>query len=95
MSDWPFSSKPNLGVVTLQEIVLRKVPILHVCHDADDGAWQFIGLDNPAVGETTLTSLQKVVALDPSLTELADLPLGWHAWRRAANDPWTRAPMMN
>ena len=95
MSNWPFTNSPNLGVITLQQFVLQNAPILHVCHDADDGAWQFLGLENPSIGETTVVSLQKVVTLDPSITELADLPLGWHAWRRAASDPWNREPMLN
>lgn len=93
MSNWPFSKSPNVGVITLQEFVMQRAPILHVCHDADDGAWQFIGLDNPNVGDTTLVSLRKIVTLDPTITELADLPPGWHAWRHDASDPWERAPM--
>jgi len=27
---------------------------------------------------------------DPSITELADLPLGWYAERDAVGEPWTR-----
>ncbi len=94
MSDWPFVSSPNLGVITLQQIVQDNAPVLHVCHDADDGAWQFVGLDVPAIGETTVVRLEKIVTIDPSLTELADLPRGWHAWRRLPTDPWVREPIM-
>jgi hypothetical protein len=32
------------------------------------------------------------VAKDPSVLELADLPPGWHAWRRSRDAPWQRAP---
>jgi hypothetical protein len=28
---------------------------------------------------------------DPTLVELVDLPLGWHAWRRTPVETWRRA----
>jgi hypothetical protein len=39
-----------------------------------------------------VVSLRSVVALDPSLAELADLPLGWQAWRDQPTGQWNRAP---
>jgi hypothetical protein len=93
MSEWPFTSPPNLGVITLNDIVQESAPILQVSHDADDGAWQFLGSGAPNWEETTVVRLQKVVAIDPTLNELADLPLGWRAWRRAKSEPWVREPM--
>jgi len=32
-----------------------------------------------------------MVSKDPSLKYLADLPLGWKAWRESAMAPWQRA----
>ncbi len=90
MSDWPFNNPPNHGVITLQQIMQQQSPILHVCHDADDGAWQFLNLDAPRVEDTVVVSLQKVVTIDPTLGELADLPVGWHAYRRDSTEPWVR-----
>jgi hypothetical protein len=36
--------------------------------------------------------LKAIVAHDPSIAQLGDLPLGWCAWRESPNDPWQRAP---
>lgn len=38
-----------------------------------------------------LVALRSIVRLDQSVTELADLPLGWHAWRASKSAPWQRA----
>jgi hypothetical protein len=93
MGNWPFKNPGKVGVIALHDVLLQRTPILHVCHDADDGAWQFLGLSSPMVGDTTVVSLEKLVSSDPTLDELGDLPLGWHAWRKEKTDPWTREPM--
>ena len=65
-------------------------PILRVTHDAEDGAWQF--LDGGTVSEenASIVSLEEITRIDPSIMELADLPLGWYAYRLTANEPWRR-----
>ncbi len=37
-----------------------------------------------------LRCFHQVVEVDPSLIELADLPLGWLAEREKPGDPWVR-----
>jgi|RhiMetdeSRZDD1v2_1073273.scaffolds.fasta_scaffold342507_2 hypothetical protein len=32
----------------------------------------------------------EIVRFDPTVQELADLPLGWYAWRNAVGEPWQR-----
>ena len=39
-----------------------------------------------------VVGFEEVLRVDPSLVELADLPLGWRAWRRTADDEWIRGP---
>jgi hypothetical protein len=34
--------------------------------------------------------LHEIVKLDSSVVELADMPPGWHAWRRSKCEPWVR-----
>lgn len=84
-----FNESPMLGVITTSR-VLAGEPILMVTHDEDDGGWQFLcGTTNdPTQGR--IVHLAALVARDPTLQELADLPLGWVAWRRTAADAWTR-----
>jgi hypothetical protein len=35
-------------------------------------------------------SLQNTYCLDNSIGELADLPVGWYAWRELPTAPWQR-----
>jgi hypothetical protein len=64
----------------------------YVTHDQEDGAWQFHPLrDQTSVKEAAIVSLEHMLRIEPRLAELADLPLGWHAWRDDENAPWTRA----
>ena len=88
---WPFADPKNVAVITLKAIAKGGSPILHVAHDAEDGAWQF--LDGSTVSEenASVISLEEITRIDPSVMELADLPLGWYAYRLTANEPWRRA----
>jgi len=63
-------------------------PILHVSHNSDDGAWQFLGWETPKVEDGIIVCFEHIVEKDPSVVELADLRLGWHAWRESLNDAW-------
>ena len=66
--------------------------MLHVTHDEDDHGWQFLGSDTPTEADAMIVGLAEMLAIDPSLDALADLPVGWHAWREHAEDIWTRGP---
>jgi hypothetical protein len=91
MSPNQFEEDPRLGVITTAP-VLAGAPIMMVSHDADDGGWQFLcGTTNdPADGR--IVHLAEMVALDPTVTEVADLPLGWVAFRAKVGGEWTREP---
>jgi len=90
---WSFADPENLAVITLKSILHAGSPILHVVHDAEDGGWQFLGWDEAREDDATIVALRTVARLDPSIPELSDLPLGWHAWRRGRDDRWRRAPL--
>lgn len=94
MSDWKFSDPPNVAVIVDRSIVSGEEWIAHVSHDADDGAWQLHTSKGAVANEADamLISLRKATQLDPSIIELADLPLGWRAWRDAKDSTWHRAP---
>ena len=88
--EWKFKEPKNQAVYSLRRIIDSNEPILHVSHNSDDGAWQFLGWETPRVEDGVKVCLEHVVAKDPSIIELADLPLGWHAWRVSPSEPWTR-----
>jgi hypothetical protein len=89
---WPFEDPPNVAAITVRQIVHGARPILLVAHDDDDGSWQFLTGEDLDVADGMLVSLKSMIDRDPSLAELADLPLGWHAWRDQVGSPWQRGP---
>ena len=92
MDDWPFDQSRNCAVLSVREIVHDGAPVLHVVHDAEDHGWQFLTLDDADPVEAAVVSLGSMVARDPSLLELADLPPGWRAWRESPQHTWRREP---
>jgi hypothetical protein len=88
--DWPFDEATNVAVITTRHVLAGDLPILLVTHD-DDGDWQVLcgTTSDPADGR--VACLGCLFVRDPAIGELADLPLGWRAWRENASAPWLRA----
>lgn len=92
--NWPFQDQPRTAVIANKKVVSRESWIAYVTHDLEDGGWQFH--TNEATireDDAILLSLKNIVDIDPSIGELSDLPVGWHAWREAIDLPWKRAKM--
>lgn len=92
MDEWLFADPKNVAVITVRQIIEQRHPVLHVAHNHDDGCWQFLEWDTPREEDAMVVTLHEMVTRDPSIKELADLPLGWHAFRRTHEEPWFRAP---
>ena len=91
MADWKFAEPPKVAVLTTRNVALHGGVILFVSHDEDDGMCQFHEGSNLSEDTAMVISLEEAVAIDPSITDVADLPRGWHAWRDAKGQPWKRA----
>jgi hypothetical protein len=91
MSAWLFHDPQNVAVITLRQIIFGEKPILYVSHDADDGGWQFLDGGQVREEDAAVVSLANMVQHDASVQDLADLPLGWCAWRTDAGKGWQRA----
>jgi Domain of unknown function (DUF4262) len=90
--DWKFADPPNVITFTTKQIVHAGEPILLVTHDAGESAWQFLP-DGPVhIADAMIVALEQMVKRDPSLAELADLPVGWQPTRSAVGEPWQRTP---
>jgi hypothetical protein len=89
---WPFPDPPNTAVFTTVHVLERRSPITIVTHDADDGGWQFLCGTTNADADARVVGLGRVLDLDPTVAELADLPFGWRAWRGKPKEPWQRSP---
>lgn len=91
-TDWPFEDPPNVATMTVRDVIEGHSPVLFVVHSEDDGMWQFLTGGPVEMADARLVSLEYMWRRDPTLGELADLPVGWQAWRDDANQPWQREP---
>ncbi len=90
---WPFQDATNTAVFTSRRIVDGEAWVYYVTHDEDDGSWQFHPHSGPtSEAEACVVGLGSMLNLEPRIAELADLPLGWHAWRKTPDGPCQRAP---
>jgi hypothetical protein len=94
--DWPFLDPPNTAVFTSVRILDDEDWVHYVTHDEEDGTWQFLPSHGPAnMQEAAVFGLIRMVEMEPRLEELADLLLGWRAWRESRDAPWMREPKPN
>ena len=90
MEAWPFNDPPNVAAISVKQIFKSNTPILLVVHDEEDGGWQFLTNGEFSAEDALVVALKNVVSLDPTICELADLPIGWEASRPALGQPWNR-----
>ena len=90
--NWPFHDDPSVVVFTSKGVVEDGDWIHFVSHDEEDGAWQFHNIDGAPENEsdTRIVTLHTMLKIDPGLSAVADLPLGWIAWRDTVNGMWKR-----
>ncbi len=88
---WPFDEPHNVAAITTVHVLKGSLPILRVTHDADDGMWQILCGTTNEPEEGRVVCLGCMFERDRSIGELADLPIGWVAWRSAPGAPWERA----
>jgi hypothetical protein len=90
---WPFADPPITTVSVNADVLDRGMPVVFVTRDGDDGSWQFQTVRAPlAQRDARIVGLKTVVALDPRVAELADLPPGWCAHRDGRDGAWQRRP---
>ena len=91
--DWKFPDPPHTMVFLstgVQSGAEKITYVSHDIHDIEDGAWQFLGPSMAGEGKPVLSCFHHPIDQDPSLKELADLPLGWWAEREKPGEPWNR-----
>jgi len=92
--NWKFSDSPHTGVYLSETVRKGTEAVTYVSHDAEDGAWQFLGNSMCDGGGPVVSCFHHPIDRDPSLAELADLPSGWYAERDKVGGPWTRRQRM-
>ena len=88
--DWKFPDPPHTRVFLSEAVHKGAEAITFVSHDAEDGAWQFLGDSMSDGGGPVISCFHHPIDQDTTLTELADLPLGWYAEREKVGKPWVR-----
>jgi hypothetical protein len=83
---------PDFGVFTSRFVMQEREAILLVFHE-DDGDWQFLTGTEEHPDEIAYVHLHHVLAWDPTVEPLADLPRGWKAWRHSVAEAWKREPI--
>jgi len=86
---WPFSEATNTITYCTAKVARERFPVLQVSHDWD-GDWQFLDATSEQPGECVLLCLGCVFERDSSLSQIADLPVGWSAWRSSLGAHWVR-----
>lgn len=89
-SDW--SSTLDPAVITTEAVAQRRQPVTRIVHEDGHGGWQFYDDIEPLRGPVVL-SKSDMLALDPSIASVTDLPVGWEATREAVSEPWVRAKL--
>ena len=74
---------------TTKPVVRDGHPILLVTHDRE-GDWQFLCGTTNRAEDGQLVSLGCIFERDHTIAEVADLPEGWSAYRRAKGAAWRR-----
>jgi hypothetical protein len=86
---WPFHEGKNRAVFTTRPALEGRRPVVLVTHD-EQGDWQFLCGTTDRAEDGRIVCLKNVVDSNPSVLELADLPIGWQAVRESPDRPWQR-----
>jgi hypothetical protein len=80
----------NLGVIVCSHILEASRPILLVAHDAD--GWNFAcgRRDHEGADDFHVVGVGHLTERDPSISECADLGVGFVSERQAPGSPWAR-----
>ena len=90
MIHWPFDQDRNVAAITTKHVLERRLPILTVIHYTDDHSWAFLCGTTEMEEDGRVIRMDEALNMDPTLTEIADLPPGWIGWRQAVGSPWYR-----
>jgi|RhiMethySRZTD1v2_1073278.scaffolds.fasta_scaffold3796832_1 hypothetical protein len=88
-SEWPFADPVNAVAISTVQVFRQGLPIRRVSHD-QDGDWQVLCGTTVDVKDAIVVCLGCAYQRDMTIGELADLPLGWTAWRDHVGGPWER-----
>jgi len=78
----------NTAIITTKYVLDDNSPILFVYHYDEDGAWEFLGGENPNDQDYRIISLEEIINIDSTILEIIFLPIGYYAIRKNKEDKW-------
>lgn len=94
--EWPFEGNRfphDLGAIVMKTVLDNGLPVLQFVHFPDNSWAVADGVNDPnESGACIATHLRHVLDMDASLEELASLPIGHQANRKALGEPWIIEP---
>jgi hypothetical protein len=88
--NWKFPDPPHTRVFVPEAVSSGAEPVTYVSHDLEDGAWQFLGDSMSGGREPVLLCLHHAIDNDPTLIQIADLPVGWWAEGVKPGELWIK-----
>lgn len=83
-----FLENESTAVITTKAIIKHEKPIVLVFHDKDDGMWEFLDGEDVSEENAAVVSLSEILEIEKSLNKLADLPIGFGAFRDDEDQDW-------
>lgn len=85
---WPFDQTRNTGCISTRQVFDHKHPVLFAQHFEDDHSWVFGCGTTNAPKDCMIVTMSEVLAHDPSIVFVSDLPPGASAERADCSSPW-------
>ncbi len=77
----------NTAILTSKYVVYNNSTIVYVAHHSD-GTWEFWGKEEIDESEIVVVSLREMIAIDSTILNISDLPVGFVAVREMKDKPW-------
>jgi hypothetical protein len=92
-----FKESEKTVVFTTKFVVLENKEITCVYHYAEDNTWQFCSNEKVEnyMNVAMLVGLAQIIKIDNTILEIADLPEGYFAFRKAKGEKWVIEKMKN
>ncbi|MEA4915903.1 hypothetical protein [Proteiniphilum sp.] len=83
-----FIDSLNTAVFTTKYVLDNNCPILYVYHYKEDGAWEFLGIEDISEDDYCVVSLEEIINLDPTVLAVTSMRMGYYAERESKNSVW-------
>lgn len=86
-SEFTFADAPNTACFTCCHVLEENKHILNVSHD-EDGYWQFLCGGSHKEKDARVVSLESILSIDETMSDLAELDYGEYAEAESATSDW-------